>query len=129
NRVSDAADTEAKPFGAAARIQTRSSHELSAEQKQWLDAFTARYVGKTAKSREYTERHRASLADPRVVSGFTPLFKELVYPIVAERAEGSRLWDLDGNEYLDMINGFGSNFLGYSSPVVVEALMRRLGVG
>jgi 4-aminobutyrate aminotransferase-like enzyme len=49
------------------------------------------------------------MADPRVVTGFKPLTKEIV-SLVVEKSSGNRLWDIDGNEYLDALNGFGSVF-------------------
>jgi acyl transferase domain-containing protein/glutamate-1-semialdehyde aminotransferase len=129
-KVAGSADSSpAKPFGAAARIDVGKAAQLSPEQSAWINEFTARYIERTARSRSYTERHRPSLADPRVVSGFTPSLKELVYPIVVERAAGARLWDLDGNEYIDMVNGFGSNFLGHSAPVVANALAEQVSRG
>ncbi|MDD1444185.1 acyltransferase domain-containing protein, partial [Dolichospermum sp. ST_sed3] len=99
-----------KPFGAIARIEKAASTELSAEQKKWISDFTARYNAKTAKSKSYTQAHRAHLADPRVVTGFKPTIKELIYQVVVDRSLGCRMWDLDGNEYVDVLNGFGSNF-------------------
>jgi glutamate-1-semialdehyde aminotransferase len=69
------------------------------------------------------------MADPRVVTGFNPLWKDLVYPIVADRSEGSRVWDLDGNEYIDLLSCFGANLLGYQPPRVVEALHEQLDRG
>jgi glutamate-1-semialdehyde aminotransferase len=38
----------------------------------------------------------------------------MVYPIVVERSSGSKLWDVDGNEYVDLVNGFGLNLFGHS---------------
>jgi len=49
-------------------------------------------------------------------------------PIFFERASGSRLWDADGNEYIDYALGQGPMILGHSPPEVldaVEAAMRR----
>jgi glutamate-1-semialdehyde aminotransferase len=42
----------------------------------------------------------------------------MVYPIVTDRSKGSKLWDVDGNEYVDITNGFGSNFFGWSPEFV-----------
>jgi glutamate-1-semialdehyde aminotransferase len=39
-----------------------------------------------------------------------------MYPIVGERSEGSRLWDVDGNEYVDFTLGFGVHFFGHRPP-------------
>ncbi len=41
----------------------------------------------------------------------------MVYPIVVERSAGARLWDIDGNEYVDLTMGFGTNLLGHSPGV------------
>lgn len=69
------------------------------------------------------------MADPRVVSGFKPLTKEIVYPIVINRSKGSRLWDVDGNEYIDVLNGFGSNMLGHQPEAIVRALKEQVDKG
>ncbi|SEI84311.1 aminotransferase class III-fold pyridoxal phosphate-dependent enzyme [Demequina mangrovi] len=47
------------------------------------------------------------------------------YPLFSSRAEGSRFWDLDGNEYLDYMCGYGPNVLGYGDPVVDAAARRQ----
>ena len=49
-----------------------------------------RYVERTAKFKAYTEQHRAHMADPRVVNGFRPLTKEIIYQIVVERSQAAR---------------------------------------
>ncbi|MCZ0903287.1 aminotransferase class III-fold pyridoxal phosphate-dependent enzyme, partial [Microcoleus sp. HI-ES] len=81
------------------------------------------------KSKQYTQTHRHHLADPRVVSGFNRTMKELVYPIVVGRSSGSKLWDEDGNEYVDLTNGFGSNFFGYSPAFITEAIAAQMQRG
>ena len=43
-------------------------------------------------------------------------WKEIVYPIVTVRSAGSRLWDVDGNEYIDLTNGFGIDPLRPQPP-------------
>ncbi|MGI9149567.1 MAG: aspartate aminotransferase family protein [Chloroflexota bacterium] len=43
-------------------------------------------------------------------------------PMVIERGQGSRVWDVEGREYLDMIAGIAVVSLGHSSPVVQRAL-------
>jgi glutamate-1-semialdehyde 2,1-aminomutase len=52
-----------------------------------------------------------------------------VSPIYASHARGARLWDVDGNEYIDWASGIGSIILGYADPVVDEAVRRQLGCG
>ncbi len=69
------------------------------------------------------------LADPRVVTGFKPAIKELIYPVVVERSKGARVWDLDGNEYIDVLSGFGCNYFGWQPEFVNDAVRRQLDTG
>lgn len=47
-----------------------------------------------------------------------------VTPVVVERGAGSRIYDIDGNEYIDYILSWGPLILGHAHPVVVEALQK-----
>lgn len=118
-----------KPFGAAARITLERRAQLSAAQEQWLRDFVARYNGRTGRSKTFSQRYRKVMADPRVVTGFNPMWKDLVYPIVVDRSNGARLWDLDGNEYIDLLSCFGANLLGYQPEALVQAMQRQLQAG
>ncbi len=44
------------------------------------------------------------------------------FPVLIEKGEGPRLWDVDGNEYIDFQIGFGSLILGHRHPVVRAAI-------
>lgn len=117
-----------KPFGASPKIDNQSS-DLNTEQEAFLKELTLSYNSKTAASKAYTQKHRAHMSDPRVVSGFKPNTKELVYPIVIEKSSGNRLWDLDGNEYLDALNGFGSCLFGHQPDFIKKALHNQVELG
>ncbi|WP_430390359.1 amino acid adenylation domain-containing protein [Dyella sp. 20L07] len=117
-----------KAFGAIARIHSTQT-ELTERQRARLDAFMRRYIDRTRASKEYTQRHRDHLADPRVVNGFRPLLKEMIYQIVVNRSKGSKVWDLDGNEYVDALNGFGMNLFGWQPDFVLDAVRRQLDAG
>ncbi|MBT0771523.1 aminotransferase class III-fold pyridoxal phosphate-dependent enzyme [Kineosporia sp. J2-2] len=43
------------------------------------------------------------------------------FPLFSSRAEGTRFWDLDGNEFIDYMCGYGPNVLGYRDPDVDAA--------
>lgn len=47
------------------------------------------------------------------------------YPVSLVRGEGSRVWDAEGREYLDLFPGWGCNILGYSPPEVVTAIQEQ----
>ncbi|AFY93865.1 type I polyketide synthase [Chamaesiphon minutus] len=112
-----------------AKISKTIDTSLSPQQQTALATIIDRYVAKTKVSKQQAQEHRRYLADPRTVSGFTPLLKEMVYPIVTDRAQGSRLWDEDGNEYIDLTNGFGLNFFGWSPDFITNAIKAQLDKG
>lgn len=118
-----------KAFGAAPRITVSRSGELTPRQQARFEAFVRRYTTRTQGSKAFTQAHRGDMADPRVATGFRPLAKELVYPIVVQRSRGARMWDIDGNEYIDVLSGFGSNLLGWTAGHVVDAVKAQLDEG
>jgi acetylornithine aminotransferase len=44
-----------------------------------------------------------------------------------ERGAGTKVWDADGNEYLDFVGGIATNALGHAHPAIVEAVSRQIG--
>jgi len=48
------------------------------------------------------------------------------YPIYVSRARGQKIWDLDGNEYVDYWMGHGALIMGHGYPPVVEAIRSQL---
>ena len=46
-----------------------------------------------------------------------------------EKGDGPRVWDVDGNEYLDFHNGFGSMVQGHAHPAIGAALRERYAAG
>ena len=51
------------------------------------------------------------------------------FPIFVERAQGSRKWDVDGNEYVDYVMGHGALFLGHAHPEITAAVVEQAGKG
>ncbi len=120
---------EAKPFGPFKPIEKGLKGTLTARQQSHLDGLIARTVALTPGSKEYTAKHRPHLSDPRVVAGFKSAWKEMVYPIVATHSAGSRIWDVDGNEWLDLTMGFGVNLFGHAPQFVADAVRKQLDTG
>lgn len=50
-------------------------------------------------------------------------------PLFVDRAIGSKIYDVDGNEYIDYICSWGPNILGHSNPVVIEAVKNTCNQG
>jgi amino acid adenylation domain-containing protein len=124
-----AAQTELKGYVPFRAMQKKVAGELTPKQEAHIRALVALYTGRTAKSKSKTQEYRPYLADPRVVAGFKVQWKEMVYPIITDRSRGSRLWDIDGNEYIDCLNGFGPIMLGHRPDFVEEAIEKQLHLG
>ncbi len=124
NALEDAPELK-KVFGAQARISKEKEDDFTPQQRAWFDDFVQRYTAKTAKSKAFTQANRQHMADPRVVTGFKPQTKELTYQVVVDRSRGARLWDIDGNEYVDILSGFGSSMFGYMPDFIRKAVQEQ----
>jgi acyl transferase domain-containing protein/glutamate-1-semialdehyde aminotransferase/enoyl-CoA hydratase/carnithine racemase len=98
-------------------------------QLQFIERFVRKYEAKTARSKRDAIRHRGHLADPRTPIYFNPLLKELHYPITYERDRGAYIYDIDGNQYIDIACDYGVNLFGHRPPFVSEALKEQLDRG
>ncbi len=65
----------------------------------------------------------------RVLSGGASSHFKAWQAFYVRDAKGSRLVDVDGNEYVDLIMGFGPNLLGHSPDVVIDAVRDAIGRG
>jgi len=99
-------------------VLTARAHEIS-------EAEGRRLEERTPRSRELYERAVRSLP-LGVASSFQA---NDPYPIYVDHGVGSRVWDVDGNEYVDVHNGFGSMVVGHAHPKVVEAIDRAVRTG
>lgn len=54
---------------------------------------------------------------------YLPVFGR--YPMVMELGQGCRVWDNEGNEYVDAFAGIAVNSLGYNHPVLVKAISEQ----
>lgn len=130
-RVSEksaAAPQAPKPHGPFRAID-RTATTLTAAQQSHLDDLISRYTARTGKSKSAIAEHRAHLADPRAVAGFRREWKEMIYPLICERSEGSKLWDADGNEYTDITLGFGQILFGHRPQWLIAAIEHQLHSG
>jgi len=119
----------AEAFGPFKPFSQSSGAGLSEGQRRFLANLIERYTSRTRGSKEFTQASRAVLADPRVAAGFHPEWKEIVYPIVTVRSQGSKLWDIDGNIYIDLLNGFGPTAFGHAPDFVRDALIAQIDKG
>ena len=94
-----------------------------------FDHLAERYLPRTAGSRRLNEEQRPAHVHTRASNRFDARWKDFVYPIVAERGAGARIWDVDGNEYVDMTMGLGTLLFGHGPAFVDRALRAQLDAG
>jgi len=83
------------------------------------------YAAKTSKSRRLYDKAKELL--PAGVSYFIRYFEP--YPFYTKEAKGSKIIDVDGNEYVDFWMGHYTHILGHSPPEVVNAVKDQIEKG
>jgi glutamate-1-semialdehyde 2,1-aminomutase len=79
------------------------------------------------RSEQYFEEAQKVL--PGGVTAAARLHRGTGRPFVAARGSGSRIWDVDGNEYIDFCTSFGASMLGHGHPDVTAAVQEGLARG
>ncbi len=90
-----------------------------------LDREEAAYRTRTPRSAALHARARKAM--PLGVASSFQTYDP--YPLFMTDARGSRIWDVDGNEYIDFDMAFGVLAAGHSHPLLAEALQRRVANG
>ena len=100
------------------RIDRARVASLTAHERARLVARTQRsgeYFGAPAPSCPAASRRSSRSSDP--------------WPVYVARGDGARVWDVDGNEYLDFHNGFGVMCVGHANPAIAAAVKARMDEG
>ena len=81
----------------------------------------------TEKSKMLYEENSKYLVDG--VGSYFQINSYRKYPIAITHGEGAKLYDVDGNEYIDYILGFGPMILGYNNTNLINAVKKQVGKG
>jgi len=108
---------------------SKAKTDITPEKENFINDLILAYSNRNKRSKEYTQTHRARLADPRTAFGFRSEWKEMIFPIVSDRSKGARIWDIDGHEYIDLVNGFGQTAFGHAPDFVVNAMKIQMDDG
>lgn len=75
---------------------------------------------------EMYRRSKEAIAHGALTNSKRPeSFIKGVYPTHLSHGLGCRVWDTEGNEYVDFISGLGSNLIGYAHPDISEAIYQQ----
>jgi len=116
-------------FGPWKPIEKKSRENLTEREIKYLDDLIERYVAQTKSSQIWVQSQRKHLADPRSIVGFNKMWKDMVYQILVDRSKGSKVWDMDGNEYIDFRSSFGINIFGHSPDFIQDAIKEQVDKG
>jgi glutamate-1-semialdehyde aminotransferase/spore coat polysaccharide biosynthesis protein SpsF (cytidylyltransferase family) len=118
-----------KPELASAQCETTSNQGFYRSLYRQARAGRAPVLAR-AKSREWFERSQ------KVIPGCAQTFSKAhtqyvqgVAPLFLERGKGCRVWDVDGNSYIDYVQGLLPNILGYAHAEVNAAVAAQLAQG
>ncbi|TAE74610.1 MAG: amino acid adenylation domain-containing protein [Verrucomicrobia bacterium] len=98
-------------------------------QQKFANELVARYARKSTASQANAWGFGAHGADVHREAGGDPTKNYSLHPIVSSRAKGSKIWDLDGNVYVDLSMEFGTCLFGHSPDWLLSALSRHLESG
>jgi glutamate-1-semialdehyde 2,1-aminomutase len=102
-----------------------SGNDLSAVLEQIVAKQEKRFVDRQPRSAEMTARAASSLAGG-VTSSWQITVPQAVW---LSHGSGSRIYDVDGNEYVDLHGGYGAALAGHAHPAVVEAVRAQVARG
>lgn len=106
-----------------------TQQELTPAQHHVHD-LVKRYQLRTGGSKSRAAAGRAVLADKSSIGfSFTQQTKEICYPITATRADGAYLWDVDNNQYTDILMGLGTHLFGHNPEFLRNAIQDQLDQG
>ncbi|MEO1625385.1 MAG: amino acid adenylation domain-containing protein [Bacteroidota bacterium] len=110
-------------------IDQKKGAEFGEKEQQYLQELITAYTQRTKGSQQLAQQQRKKLADPRSITGFHRLWKDMVYQIAVERSKGAHIWDVDGNRYVDFRMAFGISLFGHSPDFIQEAVRQQLDKG
>ena len=103
---------------------TEIAPELSTRIDTLIDDETERFLQRQKRSREMSER-------ARVLAGGATSSWQVAEPhaVWISHGLGSKMYDVDGNEYSDFHGGYGVSLAGHAHPAVVDAVRARVARG
>ena len=127
--VQEQAPIAAIPVVQAVQVAADIESNVLEHQQKYVSDFIRDYNIRTKKSKEFAQNNRKHYANNRHVAGYNKAYKEIMYPVIVDEAHGAEIIDIDGNKYVDYCMGFGVYLLGYSHPVVMNAIKEQADKG
>lgn len=103
-------------------VHRTGTSQMTEAQMRLLEKMVKEAGVKFRKAKECMQQKRKDWSNGRFVKGFVREWKDLQIPVMAKKAQGAYIWDIDENKYLDFSMGFGVQLFGYNKPELAEVL-------
>jgi len=111
--------------GSTVVVSQLETREVSRRLDEVIEDQEAIFVARQPESARHALRAAASLA-----GGVTSSWQiTRPQPVWLERGEGSRVFDVDGNAYVDLHGGYGAALAGHAHPAIVAAVTAQVATG
>lgn len=110
-------------------LPSLEKRKLNPNQYLFIEKLQHDFSEKTTKSKAIALESRKYFANNRPSLGFRKETKEMFYPIICSHSNGAYLYDIDGNEYIDLALGFGANMFGHKPAFIFDEMNEQLGKG
>jgi glutamate-1-semialdehyde 2,1-aminomutase len=109
-------------------VETTAAGQSAIDRKRVAELTEREMVKLTERTPASKERYERAV---KVMPGGVPSsFQENdPWPVYIERGDGTKVWDVDGHEYVDFHNGFGVMCIGHANPTVGAAVKARVDLG
>jgi glutamate-1-semialdehyde 2,1-aminomutase len=109
-------------------VEPTASVSSAIDRMRIAELMEREMAGQRERTRNSAQRYERAV---KVMPGGVPSsFQENdPWPVYVDRGEGTRVWDVDGHEYIDFHNGFGVMCIGHANPTVGAAVKARVDLG
>jgi glutamate-1-semialdehyde aminotransferase len=104
----------------------RDRNGLSEPQQACVDELADRMRARADEVKRLNDNYPRRLAESRAWANFHVALKDVLHPVVIDRAAGALAWDTTGRAYTDYCMGLGVHFFGHNPDFVTEAVSRQL---
>lgn len=110
-------------------LPSLEKRKLTSSQSLFIEKLQHDFSEKTKKSKVIALESRKYFANNRPSLGFRNETKEMFYPIICSNSNGAFLYDIDGNEYIDLALGFGACMFGHKPTFIVDEMIEQISKG
>ncbi|MES2824541.1 MAG: aminotransferase class III-fold pyridoxal phosphate-dependent enzyme [Pseudomonadota bacterium] len=129
NAVTDSVETNALKKEQAVLLKTVDERSLNEQHEKYISQLAKDLGNFAPKSKENALKHQQYFVDQRKISNLKKCLKSVQFHLTYEKAEGSYLFDIDGNQYVDITGDNGVNIFGHQPEFIKEAIIARVNKG